>query len=68
MGTFRGRADRNCRVGGAPGVRRGVAEAGGIGLFVDAIDERAADYYHRLGFKSSPDNPLLLFLSSQVCG
>jgi ribosomal protein S18 acetylase RimI-like enzyme len=43
-------------------------EAGGIGLFVDAIDVRAADYYHRLGFKSSPDNPLLLFLSSKVCG
>lgn len=36
-------------------------EAGGIGLFVDAIDEKAASYYKRFGFESSPDNPLLLF-------
>lgn len=36
-------------------------EAGGIGLFVDAIDERAASYYRRFGFESVPDNPLLLF-------
>src|SRR5664279_370658 len=42
MGTYLGRADRNCRrcgmgpssqpnPGGTPGVRRGVAEAGGVG-------------------------------------
>jgi ribosomal protein S18 acetylase RimI-like enzyme len=37
-------------------------EAGGIGLFVDAIDERAAGYYLRYGFRTIPDNPLLLFL------
>jgi len=37
-------------------------EAGGIGLFVDAIDEPAAGYYRRFGFETSPDNPLLLFL------
>ncbi|MDO8939595.1 MAG: GNAT family N-acetyltransferase [Methylicorpusculum sp.] len=37
-------------------------EAGGIGLFVDAIDEKAADYYRRFGFEAFPDNPLLLFL------
>lgn len=36
-------------------------EAGGIGLFVDAIDERAAGYYKRFGFVTAPDNPLLLF-------
>ncbi|MCK9607653.1 MAG: GNAT family N-acetyltransferase [Methylomonas sp.] len=40
------------------------SEAGGIGLFVDAIDESAAGYYRRFGFEVSPDNPLLLFLSS----
>jgi len=37
-------------------------EAGGIGLFVDAIDHQAAQYYQRFGFKPSPENPLLLFL------
>jgi ribosomal protein S18 acetylase RimI-like enzyme len=42
-------------------------EAGGIGLFVDAIDKQAADYYQHLGFAASPDNPLLLFFSAQVC-
>jgi len=43
-------------------------EAGGIGLFVDAIDEHAAGYYQRFGFAASPDNPLLLFLSVKACG
>lgn len=42
--------------------------AGGIGLFVDAIDEQAAGYYQRFGFAASPDNPLLLFLSAKVAG
>jgi GNAT superfamily N-acetyltransferase len=37
-------------------------QAGGIGLLVDAMDAQAAGYYLRLGFKASPDNPLLLFL------
>lgn len=46
--------------------RRIYTEAGGIGLFVDAIDEQAAGYYRRFGFEVSPDNPLLLFLSAQV--
>jgi GNAT superfamily N-acetyltransferase len=41
-------------------------EAGGIGLFVDAIDEQAAGYYQRFGFVTSPDNPLLLFLPANV--
>lgn len=46
--------------------RRIYAEAGGIGLFVDALDEQAARYYVRFGFESAPDNTLLLFLSAKV--
>ena len=46
--------------------RRIYAEAGGIGLFVDAPDEQAAGYYLNFGFEASPDNPLLLFLSAKV--
>ncbi len=42
--------------------QRIYTEVGGIGLFIDAIDERAADYYRRFGFAAAPDNPLLLFL------
>lgn len=42
--------------------RRIYTEAGGIGLFVDAIDEPTAGYYKRFGFEAAPDNPLLLFL------
>jgi ribosomal protein S18 acetylase RimI-like enzyme len=48
--------------------QRIYTEAGGIGLFVDAIDEQAAGYYRRFGFVASPDNPLLLFLSAKVIG
>lgn len=48
--------------------RRIYTEAGGIGLFVDALDEQAAGYYRRFGFEASPDNPLLLFLSARVTG
>lgn len=44
--------------------RRIHVEAGGIGLFVDAVDERAAAYYRCFGFEPSPDSPLLLFLSA----
>lgn len=36
-------------------------EAGGIGLFVDAVDEQVAGYSKRFGFMTAPDNPLLLF-------
>jgi GNAT superfamily N-acetyltransferase len=36
--------------------------AGGIGLFVDAKDERAASYYERFGFVSLPSDPLQMFL------
>lgn len=43
-------------------------EAGGIGLFVDALDEQAAGYYQRFGFEVSPNNPLLLFLPAQSIG
>ena len=44
------------------------AEAGGIGLFVDALDEQVAAFYQRFGFEASPDDPLLLFLSVKVTG
>ena len=46
--------------------QRICTEAGGIGLFVDVIDEKAASYYRRFGFEPSPDNSLLLFLSAKV--
>lgn len=46
--------------------QRIYAEAGGIGLFVDALDEQAAGYYLNFGFEASPDNPLLLFLPVKV--
>ena len=35
---------------------------------LDAIDKRAAGYYHRFGFVASPDNPLLLFLPATLTG
>lgn len=46
--------------------RRIQREAGGIGLFVDALDEQAAAYYRRFDFQAAPDNSLLLFLPVQV--
>jgi ribosomal protein S18 acetylase RimI-like enzyme len=36
--------------------------AGGIGLFVDAKDQKAKDFYEHFGFKSLPSNELELFL------
>ncbi|MDP2830335.1 MAG: GNAT family N-acetyltransferase [Sulfuricellaceae bacterium] len=48
--------------------QRIYAVAGGIGLFVDALDEQAAGYYLNFGFEASSDNPLLLFLSVAVIG
>ena len=48
--------------------QRIFSEAGGIGLFVDAIDEQAAAYYLRFGFAAAPDNPLLLFLPAASLG
>lgn len=46
--------------------QRIYTEAGGIGLFVDAVDEQAVAYYRRFGFDQSPDNPLLLFFPAHV--
>jgi GNAT superfamily N-acetyltransferase len=37
-------------------------EAGVVGLFVDALDERAAGFYKHFGFMAAPDNQLMLFL------
>ncbi len=48
--------------------QRIYTEAGGIGLFVDALDAQAAGYHRRFGFEASPDNPLLLFLPAKVMG
>ena len=48
--------------------RRIHLEAGGIGLFVDALDAGASAYYQRFGFQAAPDNPLLLFLSAKSLG
>jgi ribosomal protein S18 acetylase RimI-like enzyme len=36
--------------------------AGGIGLFVDAKDQEAKQYYEQFGFVSLPSNELELFL------
>jgi len=46
--------------------QRVYVEAGGIGLFVDAIDAHAAQYYERFGFVTIPDNPLLLFFPASA--
>ena len=46
--------------------RRIQVEAGGIGLFVDALDAQTAGYCLNFGFQAAPDNPLLLFLSARV--
>ena len=40
--------------------------AGVIGLFVDAKDERAKSYYEQYGFVSLEDNVLEMFLPLQV--
>lgn len=39
-----------------------AAAAGGIGLFVDAKDATAADFYARFGFEPTPTEPLTLFM------
>jgi ribosomal protein S18 acetylase RimI-like enzyme len=36
--------------------------AGGIGLFVDAKDQKAKEFYERFGFVSLPSNEMELFL------
>lgn len=43
-------------------VRRIHEHAGVVGLFVDAIDEKAASFYARYGFEAFVDEPLKLFL------
>lgn len=43
-------------------------EAGGLGLFVDAIDDQAAGFYRHYGFASSPSQPLLMFLPLNAMG
>ena len=48
--------------------RRIYAEAGGMGLFVDAIDDQAAGFYRHYGFTSSPSQPLLMFLPLNSLG
>jgi GNAT superfamily N-acetyltransferase len=39
-----------------------ASAAGGIGLFVDAKDQAAADFYARFGFEPTPTEPLTLFM------
>jgi GNAT superfamily N-acetyltransferase len=43
-------------------VRQIMEHAGVVGLFVDAIDEKAALFYARYGFEAFADEPLKLFL------
>ena len=42
--------------------RATIEEAAGIGLVVDALHERAADFYRTFGFERFKDDPLRLFL------
>jgi hypothetical protein len=49
--------------GQIPAMRLGrLAAAGGIGLFADAKDQTAADFYERFGFEPTPTEPLTLFM------
>ncbi|WP_374669191.1 GNAT family N-acetyltransferase [Ramlibacter sp.] len=43
-------------------VRRITEHAGVVCLFVDAIDDKAAQFYARYGFEAFQDEPLKLFL------
>jgi GNAT superfamily N-acetyltransferase len=42
--------------------RATIEEAAGIGLVVDALHERAAEFYRSFGFEAFKDDPLRLFL------
>lgn len=42
--------------------RRIHQDVGVVGLFVDALDQKAAGFYTRFGFLPTPDDPLMLFL------
>jgi GNAT superfamily N-acetyltransferase len=44
-------------------VRQIRQHAGVVGLFVDALDDRAAAFYKHFGFEAFVDEPLKLFLS-----
>ncbi len=35
---------------------------GGWALFVDAKDQKAADFYRKYGFTPLPSNPIILFM------
>lgn len=43
--------------------RRSIIEIGGAGLYADALNDRAAAFYARYGFKALLDDPKRLFLS-----
>ena len=43
-----------------------ASAAGGIGLFVDAKDQEAAEFYSRFGFEATPTEPLTLFMPMQT--
>ena len=43
-----------------------ASAAGGIGLFVDAKDQSAAEFYSHFGFEASPTEPLTLFMPMQT--
>jgi len=42
-----------------------VEKIGMIGLFVDAVDERVANFYEKYGFVRCNDDPLHLFIPTQ---
>jgi GNAT superfamily N-acetyltransferase len=43
--------------------RRSIAEVGGIGLYVDALDEEASSFYQHFGFEPFLDDGRRLFLN-----
>lgn len=43
--------------------RQSIAEVGGVGLFVEAVDEEAASFYCRFGFEPFRDDGRRLFLN-----
>ena len=42
--------------------RSAIEQASGVGLVVDALDDRAAAFYRHYGFESFRDDPRRLFL------
>ena len=43
--------------------RAAAAKVGGVAIFVDAKDERAAEFYKKRGFSPSPVQPMLLAIA-----